>query len=190
MKTCNYCEKNYNSIYQTSKFCSLSCANYYREATKAVKFKFCKTCNKSFKSQGEGRSLKVFCSHSCAATTHNRKRKKIKPVKLTKHEQDIIFIEQWKLGIVDGGNKHNVRAQVKRYLLEESKYECSMCKFSGVNSKTGRTILQIDHIDGNCKNNSYGNLRVLCPNCHAQTPTFGALNKNSGRAWKRHTAIS
>ena len=40
-------------------------------------------------------------------------------------------------------------------------------------------VLQIDHIDGDWLNNERDNVRFLCPNCHAQTPNFGA--KNIGR---------
>ena len=32
--------------------------------------------------------------------------------------------------------------------------------------------LELDHIDGNKENNSLGNLRLLCPNCHSQTPEY------------------
>jgi hypothetical protein len=31
--------------------------------------------------------------------------------------------------------------------------------------------LQLDHKDGDRTNNTLSNLRFLCPNCHAQTPT-------------------
>lgn len=41
--------------------------------------------------------------------------------------------------------------------------------------------MQIDHIDGDYKNCRPENLRILCPNCHSLTPTFGALNKGKGR---------
>ena len=41
----------------------------------------------------------------------------------------------------------------------------------------GKSILEIDHTDGNPKNNAKENLKVLCPNCHALTPTY----KNWGR---------
>lgn len=39
--------------------------------------------------------------------------------------------------------------------------------------------LQLDHIDGDRRNNELTNLRILCPNCHAQTPTF--CGRNIGR---------
>ena len=32
--------------------------------------------------------------------------------------------------------------------------------------------LELDHINGNNKDNSLANLRLLCPNCHAFTPTY------------------
>lgn len=37
--------------------------------------------------------------------------------------------------------------------------------------------LQLDHIDGNHRNHLIENLRILCPNCHTQTPTFGSKNR-------------
>ena|ERR1039457_5631140 len=36
---------------------------------------------------------------------------------------------------------------------------------------------QLDHVSGNKKDNSRENLRVLCPNCHTQTPTWGYRGK-------------
>lgn len=37
--------------------------------------------------------------------------------------------------------------------------------------------LELDHIDGNNKNNKRTNVRLLCPNCHAKTPTYRGKNK-------------
>jgi 5-methylcytosine-specific restriction endonuclease McrA len=65
-------------------------------------------------------------------------------------------------------------------LLEKNNYSCSECGWNKINPKTGKSPLEIDHIDGDCSNNKEENLRVLCPNCHSLTPTWKALNKGNG----------
>ena len=37
----------------------------------------------------------------------------------------------------------------------------------------------LDHIDGSRENNRLSNLQLLCPNCHAQTPTYRGRNIGS-----------
>ncbi|MEO5692127.1 MAG: HNH endonuclease signature motif containing protein [Usitatibacter sp.] len=37
-------------------------------------------------------------------------------------------------------------------------------------------MLELDHIDGDHLNNALCNLRLLCANCHAQTPTYRGRN--------------
>lgn len=44
-----------------------------------------------------------------------------------------------------------------------------------------KLVLQVDHVDGNNKNNELSNLRYLCPTCHSQTITFCRGLKNYGR---------
>ena len=58
---------------------------------------------------------------------------------------------------------------------------CARCGWSEVNPVIGRSPLEIDHIDGNAYNNVENNLILLCPNCHALTPTYKNLNKGRGR---------
>lgn len=61
--------------------------------------------------------------------------------------------------------------QLKRALLEFGRqYICEECGINKWNDKD--IILEIDHIDGNWRNNQPNNLRFLCPNCHSQTTTF------------------
>ena len=68
----------------------------------------------------------------------------------------------------------------RRLKMHDAKNACIKCGFNQVHAD-GSTILQIDHIDGNSSNNDFNNLRVLCPNCHALTPTYGPRNNKKGR---------
>lgn len=64
----------------------------------------------------------------------------------------------------------------KRLIVEGYKNnECEICGLKGIwNNKP--ISLQVDHVDGNRINHKLENLRLLCPNCHSQTETYGAKN--------------
>lgn len=42
--------------------------------------------------------------------------------------------------------------------------------------------LELDHVNGDRVDNRLENLRLLCPNCHSQTPTYRGRNKGSYRS--------
>ena len=69
------------------------------------------------------------------------------------------------------------RGGLKRRLIKENilKEICDSCgQLPMHNNKV--LVLQLDHINGNNKDNRIENLRLLCPNCHSQTETFSGKN--------------
>ena len=48
---------------------------------------------------------------------------------------------------------------------------CSICGHENIWNNLP-LVLQIDHIDGDIRNNAIENLRFICANCHTQTETF------------------
>lgn len=93
------------------------------------------------------------------------------------------YIRRWLAGEVSGGTVAGVSDHVKRYLMELSGEKCPVCGWSKRHPTTGRVPLEVDHLNGNYADHSPENVRVLCPNCHALTPTYKALNKGRGRPW-------
>jgi hypothetical protein len=120
----------------------------------------CKFCDTRIKKGN------TYCGNACQVAYQNEEK-----------------LRRW---MFDGWNPTNyeVPAPIRKFLLEAAEYKCTMdgCGWAGVNPISGKTTLQIDHIDGNASNNLFGNLRVICPNCHSLTPTYGGLNRGKGRA--------
>ena len=69
------------------------------------------------------------------------------------------------------------RCTLRKYILRNNliPYVCHQCGLEELWCSKKLT-LQLDHIDGNHKNNDLSNLRFLCPNCHSQTDTYGSKN--------------
>lgn len=78
--------------------------------------------------------------------------------------------------ILEGRHPQYQTFKLKKRLYESGlkKNKCEKC---GLNQWNNKAIeCELDHIDGNSKNHSIENLRILCPNCHSQTDTFRAKN--------------
>lgn len=63
---------------------------------------------------------------------------------------------------------------LRRALMEKGvAHQCSVC--GQLPEWMGRPlVLQIDHLNGDSRDNTLSNLRFLCLHCHSQTETFGA----------------
>lgn len=63
----------------------------------------------------------------------------------------------------------------KRISFEQD-HKCLECSIP--NEWNGKPLtFHVDHISGDRSDNSRENLRMLCPNCHSQTETYGSKNQ-------------
>ena len=72
------------------------------------------------------------------------------------------------------------RGHLKRRLLKEGilENECSLCGLLPMwENKT--LVMRLDHINGRNRDHRLTNLRIVCPNCDSQLPTFCRNLKNN-----------
>jgi len=122
----------------------------------------CHWCKRQFSRRVPGK----YCSNACQG-----------------EYRTAVLTEEWLAGKRPGyyGRNMQVAGFVKRFLVDMRGMECEQCGFDKIHPIDNSCLLQVDHIDGDARNCAYENLRLLCPNCHAMTPTFGNRNKHSSR---------
>lgn len=76
-----------------------------------------------------------------------------------------------------------LRNAIRDYISTMQHDKCAIC---GIENKWNGKVLKfvLDHIDGDASNNFQDNLRLICPNCDSQLPTFKARNKKSARNYR------
>lgn len=135
------------------KFCSQSCASKYWHASLSI---------------DERKSWLEKVENSSAYTTFTEN--------LTQRRTRLFELD-WLSMITESGVTSPL---VKQRLLNEQDRVCLIC---GIFDWNGNSLtLHLDHIDGNHSNWSRGNLRMICPNCHSQTSTYGGRNKRKNSA--------
>ena len=150
-----------------NKFCSHSCAaainnqGIVRNGIARERRTHCLRCGEQISGAGY-----LYCSKACAST----------------HRADK-FAERLVSNSPDVG--HGSPASVRRHLIKLRGEQCEECGWNKRHPITDRVPLEVDHVDGNYKNNRMENLKLLCPNCHSLTLTFRNLNKGNGRKFRQ-----
>lgn len=163
---CTQCGKELTRKYQ-KKFCSRSCSAQYNNkgVRRHGQSTFCKICQTKLP---KGRYS--YCSNTCKLTAD------------TQNQSE--FIRRWLSGEfsgLDSGSSTKLNGRIRKHLLTQAQFKCSLCGWGERNVHTNTIPLHIDHIDGDYRNCSNTNLRVLCPNCHSLTSTYGGANRGNGR---------
>ena len=124
---------------------------------------------------------KKFSCQNCGSDIPFKHYRKTEPKFCSKKcQMDIRWIEQ--KGKIERGEVVWSETQ-RKYLSEKRGYKCEICSTS--EWCDSELTLQVDHIDGNPDHNLPSNLRLLCPNCHSQTPTYKGGNKKTPKMDRR-----
>jgi 5-methylcytosine-specific restriction endonuclease McrA len=114
----------------------------------------------------KGRPARKFCSNRCQRALERRQR-------LTR------WLETGEAFVASTAGHY-----IRTYLLEQQGGRCALC--NGSNEWNGKSLnLVMDHIDGDPTNSRRENLRLICPNCDSQLPTYKSRNMGRGRHSRR-----
>ena len=80
--------------------------------------------------------------------------------------------------ILNGDHPTYQTRRLKQRLIQEGMLD-EVCVECGVGTTYNEKALtlELDHINGDPRDHRLNNVRLLCPNCHSQTPTFRGRNK-------------
>lgn len=170
------CSKVITSKY-SNKFCSRSCAASWNNSLKPKRI----AENKVHKCLNCGRetSNPKYCSRACVGAAQT----KLVSLKCPVCTQNFVARRNRKFCSDSCSREARKTVSVRDILFIKQQGKCLICSRKTWNK--GPIPLELDHIDGNSENNKERNLRLICPNCHAQTPTYKGRNIGKGRHSRR-----
>ena len=159
MSTCERCGKQHSGEYGSGRFCSKGCASAYSTAAKREEI------NRVVSAKLRGHRPSG-CEGFKPGFDPNR-HQVTKEESARMHE---ILRQQRQAFYSSAAWEQLPKTEKYRRGMAEQDGRCLSC---GLNEWMGKSLmLEIDHVNGRHNDDSRGNLRYLCLNCHSQTPTF------------------
>ena len=156
------------------KFCSHSCSAIHTNKNRILSDKTKIQISKTLGGTGVLKGTHcLYCNTKLSKTAH-----KYCNIICKFNYENAEIIKQWLAGKITGhvkGGSYKLRRPIKHWLFDRANHKCEECGNNDVNPYTNNSILQVDHTDGDASNSIPSNLKVLCPNCHAKTKTFGNI---------------
>lgn len=161
---CECCNKNHNGTYGSGRFCSESCARSFssREKRREINKKVSKTLKEKV-ARGEFPPPRIKGHYSFSEEA-------LKKIIIKNKQARERRLKLWSEGKFQ--YKKTSTKKLRDFMLSEQNGRCNICGSEPM--WNGRSLtFQINHIDGNNKNNERSNLELICPNCHTQTENWG-----------------
>lgn len=156
MNKCKKCGKDFEPVKGLVNYCSLECRN-----------------SRSWSEEDKNKkSISAKSSEKVMIVNRNRPEdywKKIGEIRKENHRKQILESDYKDLSF----------ESLRFRILYEQENKCNKC---GLDEWLGQDlVLELEHKDGNNKNNNRDNLEMICPNCHSLTETWRGRNKKERR---------
>lgn len=164
-RKCLYC----GTLTENPKFCSKSCAATFNNRISVKRHPIngrCLACGVPVRSDRED---KRYCTDKCAYKYGDFVPKSLSEFISGKFGKRAITVAY---------------THIREYVLKSQGGVCAICGCLPAHNGLPLTFI-LDHVDGNSDNNLPNNVRLICPNCDTQLPTFKGRNTGNGRHYRR-----
>lgn len=162
---CEHCSKEFMSKDSRKRFCNGSCSASFnnkgisRNRKRPFELVKCRNCDSSI-----DKRTNTYCNSKCFGEYKNKQ-----------------LIQKWINDPLSVYTADGLPSSIREYLIKQANYTCSECPWDKFHPTTGKSLLHIDHINGDAMDNRPENLRVVCPNCHSLSLYSGSLNAGNGK---------